>query len=331
MVHSLLHMLFAQQLKNNRKWILGWCFSAGLGLVFLYSAYTKLWPLIETFEFTFVDIGIANWYTAPIIARLFIAIEIFTGILLLAGYNLRRFTLPFTVVLLTLFILYLVFMIVNSGNKVSCGCFGEHHYMSPLMAIFKNVVMICMALVTAYLTAGWKSNYAPLILSLLGTSAIAVPFIVNPVEYSYTSNNLSEAINYPLDLEPLYNPVDSGKCEIPKVDLRRGKHVLAILSLSCSHCRVAAKKFRLIKQNNPGIPIYFILNGDTASYRPFITDTKANNIPSSQCAGRTFIKLASMQLPRIYYLDNSIVVKKVDYFELSQYNIEDWLNTGKAK
>lgn len=318
-------------LKNNWKWLLGSCFSATLGFIFMYSAYTKLWPLIETFEFSFVDIGIANWYTAPIIARLFIALEIFTGLLLIAGYNLRRFTLPFTIALLVLFVIYLLFMIMSSGNGGNCGCFGEHHYMSPLMAIVKNVVMIVMALATGYLMQGWKSTYAALILSLVGLSAIVVPFIINPVEYTYTSNNVNEAVNYRLDMEPLYNPDDSSKCEVPGVELRKGKHVLALLSLTCSHCRVAAKKFRLIKKNNPELPIYFILNGDTANYRPFINDTKANNIPSSFCLGRTFIKLASMQLPRIYYLDNSTVVKKVDYFELNQYNIENWVETGKVK
>ena len=31
--------------------------SVALGLVFIYSGYTKLTPVIETFEFTFVDIG----------------------------------------------------------------------------------------------------------------------------------------------------------------------------------------------------------------------------------------------------------------------------------
>jgi hypothetical protein len=37
------------------------------------------------------------------------------------------------------------------------------------------------------------------------------------------------------------------------------------------------------------------------------------------------------ELPRIYFLDNGILVKKVDYFELNQYNIEEWIKTGKPQ
>ena len=79
--------------------------SIGLGLIFIYSGYTKLEPVIETFEFTFVDIGIANWYTAPIIARLLISLEFVIGFLLLINYKLKTFTLKATIGVLLFFII----------------------------------------------------------------------------------------------------------------------------------------------------------------------------------------------------------------------------------
>jgi hypothetical protein len=303
--------------------------STGLGLVFIYSGYTKLLPVIETFEFTFVDIGVANWYTAPLIARLLIGLEFFLGLLLIINYNLKKFTLPFTIGLLLFFIIYLLIQIATTGNNGNCGCFGEHHKMTPLQAIIKNLIMIAGALVVYFWFAGWKIKYNKLFLSFFLVSTLSVPFLLNPVDYSYTSNNLDEKVNYPLELDLLYKPEDSSKVEVPKVELRTGKHVLAFLSLSCPHCRIAAKKFRLIKKNNPGLSVYFVLNGDKAKYPGFIEDTKADNIPYSYCHGKTFIQLASAQLPRIYYIDNSIVVKKVDYYELNQYAIEAWIKTGK--
>jgi hypothetical protein len=302
--------------------------SIGLGLVFIYSAYTKLLPVIETFEFTFVDIGIANWYSAPIIARILIALELFLGVLLILNYRLRKFTIPVTALLLLFFIIYLLVQIAVSGNSGNCGCFGEHLKMTPLQGIFKNLIMIAGALVVYFLYGGWRTKYNALLLSLIAISSLAVPFVLNPVDYAYTSNNLEEKINYPLELDLLYHPEDSSKVEIPSVDLRKGKQVLAFLSLTCSHCRVAAKKFRLIKKNDPALPIYFILNGEKNKYQDFITDTHADNIPSSFCLGKTFIQLSSAHLPRIYYLDNGIVVKKVDYFELNQYTIRSWIDTG---
>ncbi|MDP3557769.1 MAG: hypothetical protein Q8T03_10375 [Bacteroidota bacterium] len=305
--------------------------SIGLGLVFIYSGYTKLLPVIETFEFTFVDIGVANWYTAPVIARLLIGLEFFIGFLLIINYNLKKFTLPFTVGLLLFFIIYLIVQISISGNNGNCGCFGEHHKMTPLQAIIKNIIMIAGCLIVYFIFDGWKTKNNKLLLSFIGVTAILIPFIFNPVDYAYTSNNLDEKVNYPLELNLLFEPEDTSKVEVPKVDLRKGKHVIAFMSLSCPHCRIAAKKFKLIKKNNPDLPIFFILNGEKAKYKPFIEDTHADNIPYSFCLGKTFINLAGANLPRIYYLDNGILVKKVDYYELNQYNIEDWLKNGTVK
>ena len=300
-----------------------------LGLVFLYSGYTKLLPVIETFEFTFVDVGVANWYTAPILARLLIGLELFVGVLLGIGYNLKKFTLPLSFFILLFFVIYLGITISVSGNNGNCGCFGEHLKMTPFQAIFKNIVMMFLIGLVYFLYDGWRIKYNALLLSLIGLTAILVPFILNPIDYNYSSNNLEEKINYPLPLNLLYSPEDTAKVEVPKTELRKGKQVLAFLSLTCTHCRVAAKKFRLIKKNNPELPVYFILNGDREKYKEFIEDTKASNIPYSYCLGKTFVQLASAQLPRIYYLDNGIVIKKVDYFELNQYAIEYWVSSGK--
>lgn len=305
--------------------------SISLGLIFIYSGYTKLLPVIETFEFTFVDIGIADWYAAPIIARSLIGLEFFLGILLILNYDLKKFTLPYTIGLLLLFIVYLIVQISISGNTGNCGCFGEHHKMTPLQAIIKNVIMIVGALFVFFLHEGWKIKFNKLFLSFVGTTALLVPFIINPVDYAYTSNNLDEKVNYPLELNLLFEPEDTSKVEIPKIDLRSGKHVVAFMSLTCPHCRIAAKKFRIIKKNAPDLSIFFILNGERSKYKDFIDDTHSDNIPSSFCLGKTFINLAGTNLPRIYYLDNGILVKKVDYYELSQYNIEDWIKTGKVQ
>ena len=202
--------------------------------------------------------------------------------------------------------------------------------MTPWEAILKNVILLAGCVVIYFLYSGWRLKWNALFLSLIFVTASIVPFVVNPIDYSYTSNNLDEKINYPLELSLLYAAEDTSKVEVPKVDLRKGKHVLAFMSLTCPHCRVAAKKFRLIKKNNPALPIYFILNGIKTNYAEFMEDTKADNIPSSYCLGKSFIQLASTTLPRIYYLDKGVVVKKVDYFELNQYAIEHWMATGNT-
>lgn len=298
-----------------------------LGLVFIYSGYTKLSPVIETFEFTFVDIGIGNWYTAPVLARLMIGLEFFVGFLLIINYNLRNFTLPLTAGLLIFFSIYLLLQIIFSGNEGNCGCFGEHLKMTPLQAIVKNTLMIVLSAPIYFMHKGWRIRYNTMMLSFTGLTFIAIPFVFNPVDYTYTSNNLDEEVNYPLELNALFAPEDSAKVEIPSVDLRKGKHVLAFMSLKCTHCRVAAKKFRLIKNNNPKIPLYFVLNGDKKDLNAFLEDTNIENIPYSFALGKAFVQLSGTTLPKIYYIENTIVYKKVDYYELNQYQIEAWLES----
>ena len=297
-----------------------------VGSIFIYSGYTKLFPVIETFEFTFVELGIANWYTAPFIARLFLGLEFFVGCLLILNYQLKKITIPITIILLSFFTIYLIIQIFVSGNNGNCGCFGEHLKMTPLQAIIKNAIMFGLLFIVYFIYEGWKIKYNSLLLSFVGVTLILTPFIINPIDYNYTSNNLDEKVNYPLALNLLFQPEDSSKVEIPKVDIRKGNHVVAFLSLKCPHCKIAAKKFRLIKKNNPQISIYFILNGQKSDYYNFIEETKADNIPYSFCLGKTFVKLASFRLPRIYYLNNGIVLRKVDYLELNQYEIEAWYN-----
>ena len=297
-----------------------------VGSIFIYSGYTKLFPVIETFEFTFVELGIANWYTAPFIARLFLGLEFFVGCLLILNYQLKKITIPITIILLSFFTIYLIIQIFVSGNNGNCGCFGEHLKMTPLQAIIKNAIMFGLLFIVYFIYEGWKIKYNSLLLSFVGVTLILTPFIINPIDYNYTSNNLDEKVNYPLALNLLFQPEDSSKVESPKVDIRNGNHVVAFLSLKCPHCKIAAKKFRLIKKNNPQISIYFILNGQKSDYSNFIEETKADNIPYSFCLGKTFVKLASFRLPRIYYLNNGIVLRKVDYLELNQYEIEEWYN-----
>ena len=65
--------------------------SGSIGLLFIVSAATKIYPM-EPFEYQFVDIGIASWKTAPFIARFFIGVEFFLGMLLILNIFLKKFT-----------------------------------------------------------------------------------------------------------------------------------------------------------------------------------------------------------------------------------------------
>ncbi|MCX6294747.1 MAG: hypothetical protein NTX97_01560 [Bacteroidetes bacterium] len=301
-----------------------------MGIVFLISGYTKAgFPFpysspIEPFEFTFVDLGFINWQVAPFIARLMIGIEFTIGVLLLLNLNLRKLTYKLAAGTLLFFCLYLILLILFVGNKGNCGCFGDTIQMTPLQALLKNIIMLAIFFVLYKLHEGWQlPKKLSFVMTLIYASALAFPFVRNPIELNYSEAYLNKPEeNFKLELDSLYN---NAKLNIPPKTLSQGKHIIAFMSMSCPHCRIAAKKMRIIHERNPEIPLYFVLNGKDEKIKPFFDDTHSEDIPHCILNGRNFVFLAGVEMPRIYLINNSIVEHDMNYIDLDQEEIEKWL------
>jgi uncharacterized membrane protein YphA (DoxX/SURF4 family) len=292
-----------------------------LGLVFIFSGYTKLYP-IELFEITFVDIGVASWKIAPFIARILIGLEFFLGILLVLNLWLKKFTLKAVIALLVFFTLFLIGTIITQGNSGNCKCFGNMIEMTPLESIIKNIILIGISLLVYFFHKGYKIPFRKIILVVCLLASFVLPFVLNPVDMLTTEQMQDEAVGYKLDLDLIYNSSDLVK---PKVDLRKGKHIIAFMSLTCPHCRVAAYKLHVINKKNPEISMYIFLNGDDFNLKPFFDDTKCENIPHSMLLGQRFVKIAGVKMPSILWVNNSIVEKKLKYMFVNQQDIEEWI------
>ena len=293
-----------------------------LGAVFIFSGYTKLYP-IEPFEYTFVDIGIVNWQLAPFISRLLIGLEFLIGALLVLNANLKKFTYKIGIAVLLVFCVYLVLLIFFSGNKGNCGCFGSTIVMTPLQALIKNIIMLALFAVLYKFHKGWelkdKKKYV-LVLPVL--AAFAFPFILNPVELNYSEAYLNKPENnFKLELDSLYSSAKPA----PPHTLPQGKHIIAFLSLTCKHCRIAANKMRVIHERNPEIPFYFVLNGEGKDLKHFYENTHTENIPHSMLLGKNFVFLAGTSLPTIFLVNNGMVEHDIDYMVMDQGEIEKWL------
>ncbi|MGZ5242709.1 MAG: MauE/DoxX family redox-associated membrane protein [Bacteroidia bacterium] len=303
--------------------VLAIVFSVLLGLVFIFSAISKLYP-IEPFEYTFVDMGIAGWQSSLFIARSFIGLELACGILLLANLWLRKFTIPFVIALLIIFNIYLGLQIYKFGNNGNCGCFGELLQLTPLEGILKNIVLI---LISAFIYVYHKGLYftkIKLVTAFVILTSLAMPFILNTVDIKTSAQHYSGELNYRLDIELLYN---DEKNKPPQVELRKGKWVIVFMSLTCPHCRIAARKFHIMKAKNPDLPIHMVLNGEEANLEAFFNNTRAQNVSWSRFNGaQKFIKLAGTQLPSIIWTNNSTVENKTKYIFTHQEDIEAWIN-----
>jgi hypothetical protein len=294
-----------------------------LGAVFVFSAYTKLYP-IEPFEYTFVDLGIGNWQMAPFIARFLIGLEFLIGFALMLNLLLKKVTYKLSIGVLVFFCIYLLLQIFIAGNKGNCGCFGTKITMTPLQALIKNFIMLFILGILYKFHEGWNmgkfSKYLFIIVSL---TSITLPFILNPVELDYSEAYLNKPEdNFDIPLDTLYN---HAKLNIPPRTLSKGKHVLIFASLTCPHCRIAAKKVRIIHQRNPEIPFYFVLNGNDDKLKPYFEDTKTEDIPHCMLLGRPFVFLAGTSMPVIYLINDSKVEHNLNYMDLDQGELEEWL------
>lgn len=294
-----------------------------MGAVFVFSAYIKLYP-IEPFELTFVDLGISNWQMAPFVARILIALEFLIGFALMLNLLLKKVTYKLSIGILVFFCIYLVLQLIFQGNEGNCGCFGTKYPMTPMQALIKNIIMIAILGLLYKFHEGWNmGKFSKILFVVCFLSAGALPFILNPVELDYSEAYLNKPENnFPLELDSLYN---NATVNIPPKTLSQGKHIIAFMSLTCPHCRIAAKKIKIIHERNPELSFYFVLNGTEEKLKPFFSDTHTEDIPYCILNGRPFVYLAGTNMPAIYLVNNGTVEHDVDYISLDQTELEEWV------
>jgi hypothetical protein len=253
-----------------------------------------------------------------------IGLEFLIGFLLIFGLYVRGFSIKLAIGSLIFFSAYLIIIMISSGNNGNCGCFGTAIVMTPLQALIKNAIMlvVCYFIYKYYEGFNFRKVGKWLFGALFLTS-FALPHILNYVDFSYSETYLTKKEDhYKLELDSVYK---YAKIHKAPTTLSQGKHIIAFMSLTCPHCRIAAKKMRLMKEKNPNISMYLILNGDYDKLQPFFEDTKARNIDYCVLNGKSFIYLGGLELPSIYLVNNSVVENRVNYLMLDQTEIEKWI------
>lgn len=296
--------------------------SLAVGITFIYSAYTKLFP-IQSFEYTIVQYGHLPWLLAAIAARFFIGLEAALGLLLaLQIFGNGKWVIKTALALLILFSGYLIYLWAIAGNNVNCGCFGDAIWMSPSTSLIKNGILIVLLIIILKLYPGL--NFKQLQVTSIGITVLLLilPFILFGLPDQ--SPTWLKKDKFQLDLTNLYDTAHAKP--IPYVDLHKGKHVIAFLSVSCPHCRMAARKMHIMNQNNPSIPFYFVIAGKNEFVQSFWDETKTENIPHSKLDADSFTGLIGYSWPVIYWVNNDTVVANSNYVSLNQEEIEKWLS-----
>jgi hypothetical protein len=90
-----------------------------IGGLFLYSAYAKLFPTIQAFEYNIASQLHLSYMTAAIAARFFIALEAALGSLIaLHFFGGGKSVLKAAFALIVVFSIYLVWLWVKMGDNV---------------------------------------------------------------------------------------------------------------------------------------------------------------------------------------------------------------------
>lgn len=296
-------------MNQRAKEISGLALLVVLSATFIFSAVTKF-VSIEPFEWTFMDMGLPN-SLAFFLARFMIGFEFMLALFMLAHFYLKKFTYPITNLFLVVMTIYLVIILVTKGNDVDCGCFGDTLPMSPAVSIVKNLVLIGITLLLSRIYPV-KPYRFQLPLSIAGAAAtIAIPFLFVP--YSQEPK--------PINLDALY----ADRTHLPSVELRRGKHLIAFMSLGCPHCRSAAGIFGEMYKKDSSLPLFMILYGAEADTADFFKETKANKVPHFSFNDMTaFRKMAGKYVPQIYWINNGILERKLSYIHLNPKMIGNW-------
>jgi len=304
------------------KRVLSSILSVLIGAVFIFSAYSKL-PSLEQFGWTIVETTFLSWTMAEWSARILIGLEFFLGILFISHIKIKRIAIPLSLFLLSLFTIYLLMVMKHYGPNGNCGCFGELIPMTPLQSVIKNAVLIATIICLAFNSFEFKFRFINLVTVLVLLACSLTPFLWLPPESIYVYDK-ETPLNRPIPLSLLY---DSEINKPPAVELRKGKHIIVFMSLTCEFCRKAAKRLRIMKEKHPELPFYMILNGDKKKLPEFFQDTKAQNIDYSSFNGAEQFSMMNdgYSLPTIKWVSDTTVIRESNYLTLDENEILEWI------
>jgi hypothetical protein len=296
-------------------------FNIVVGAVFILSAYFKTNP-IEYFETKISFFGIEGVY-ASVLARLIIAGELLIGLFLVAQFTVGKLIYKITLAALFLFMIINLVDLIRFGNDTNCGCMGLTVQVSPTMSIIKNVLLLGMTFFSMkFGSITWNlPTSATLVIALTPFSAV---FIYKPV-YIYSNVNMPKKGTRPdftiMDVHPGF------KGKTYDENLSKGKKIVAFLSLTCPHCKMAGYKLNGFKASNPELPIYFILNGDSANMEGFFKVTGKPLVEMAHFNGNTaYADMSGYELPAIFLMKDGVVEQQLNNATLTKSGIMEWLN-----
>jgi hypothetical protein len=248
-----------------------------------------------------------------------VGIELLLGLFLLLHIYLRQFTYKAVIAILAIFTVYLLLVLAKQGNSGNCGCFGNKIAMKPLTAIWKNLIMIAVTVVLMFIYRIKPYKFQEYIALVVAAASLSIPYLVNNI-YTGTA---PVAYGKPIDLDPLYQFSPA-----PSVELRKGKHIIAFMSLTCPHCKKAAYLMQIIHKQHPEIPMFIVVDGPEDYKKAFFEETHAEHVPHLFYRHtEEFSQMAGPEVPAVYWVNNGKIEYKSPfaYYQLDPSFMLKWV------
>ncbi|MEW5842843.1 MAG: MauE/DoxX family redox-associated membrane protein [Bacteroidota bacterium] len=114
-----------------------------IGLVFIGSAIAKLLDFNDTIQFLISILGL-NFLIVKTALIALSMVEIFIGVSFFINIWKNQIVYSVIISIIVFFILFNVYFFFNSYTN--CGCFGTKIESSPLLSLFKNIIILAYLL-----------------------------------------------------------------------------------------------------------------------------------------------------------------------------------------
>ena len=222
-----------------------------ISALFFLSVIAKLYPtpmygITKIFEQgQLIPMGFSE-SIVPYISRFIIGVELFLAVAILFANYLKKIIVPLAFIMITIFSIHLSTQIF--GDSENCGCFGDLIPMTPLEALFKNIITLVVLGVIYVKSHDIRTRLSDLIIFFLFISTSIFAFL--PIS-SQNKSSGNSFISYVEDEE--FKNLEERK-------------ILCFFDAGCEHCQHTAKDLDSLSHVIYNFPKVHIIFSDSEEY-----------------------------------------------------------------
>jgi len=284
-----------------------------LSATFLISAFTKSIDF-SSFELRILDTGLLGFEASTWLAAFLIVAEYAIGFGLLVLHKRVSFILYSTWGFLLIFSGYLLVLLATKGNDINCGCMGETLSFTPVQALVKNVLTMLLLYLLGNFDKQTKFLEAAAGLYMIVFAlAVSASYFTIPSLYSDQPEPVAEEVYFNKQL--LIDSAFAWRNDWLNMPTEN-EAIFAFLSMSCTHCQMAAERLGSLSQRKT-LPIFLVINGDSSQLDDFREEHNIKHLPACMLGAQPFVAIAGTQLPAMMRISGHKITHRLRLMHLN--------------